>query len=308
MKKLYFPRWNLKKVSIPRMPKLRMMQKILLYLGTALFAVLALADVVLGLFPYAVGIAVYVMAAITLFSSVYYLVGDFRHEYKDVVKPKVTSNPYVGKLTSDFRLRTFTFAVPSIIGNLVFAISNAVTGIYSHSAWFGSLAAYYILLSLMRISAVRQDKIISTLDDKAESMKREIAVYKKDSILFIFLAIVLAGMVVLLEFSQGGKEYPGLMIYVAALYVCIKAVTSSVNIAKGEKQGSPLLAIVRRIGYVDAYVSILTLQTAMFAAFAQGEETLIKVMNALTGGFVCILVLGMGINGMISKKKWDSSL
>ena len=303
MRKFNIPKWDLKKIKVPSPPRLQFRQTLLLYFAMVLFSGLAIADVILKLFPFALGIVIYVLAAITLFSGCYYLIVDLKHDINDVVKPAVTANPYVSRLTSDYRLRTFTFAVPGMMSNVIFAVFNAVIGIYSHSAWFGSLAAYYILLSLMRISAVRQDRLISDIDDKEERLIREIKVFKKDSILFIFMAIVLAGMVILLENSQGGKEYPGLMIYVAATYVFVKVIMSSVNIAKAEKQESPLLAIVRRIGYLDAYVSILTLQTAMFAAFAVGQEQLTKIMNAATGGFVCLLVFSMGVHGVIYSKK-----
>lgn len=45
-------------------------------------------------------------------------------------------------------------------------------------------------------------------------------------------------------------------------------------------------------------VSILTLQTAMFAAFGNGEEGLIRQMNGMTGAVVCLMVLGLGIQGI----------
>ena len=59
-----------------------------------------------------------------------------------------------------------------------------------------------------------------------------------------------------------------------------------------------LLSITRRIGYIDACVSILTLQTAMFASFAEGEEAFVKLMNGITGTAVCLMVLGLGIQGV----------
>ena len=179
MKKFNIPKWDLKKIKISGLPHLRLRQKLLLYFGMILFSGLAIADVVLKLFPYALGIIIYVLAAITLFSGCYYLIVDLKHDINDVVKPAVTANPYVGRLTSDYRLRTFTFAVPGMISNVIFAVFNGVIGIYSHSAWFGSLAAYYILLSLMRISAVRQDRIISKMDDKKERFIREVKIFKK---------------------------------------------------------------------------------------------------------------------------------
>lgn len=44
----------------------------------------------------------------------------------------------------------------------------------------------------------------------------------------------------------------------------------------------------------------------MFASFANGEEELIKLMNGITGTVVCVMVLGIGIQGICtSKRKMD---
>jgi len=61
--------------------------------------------------------------------------------------------------------------------------------------------------------------------------------------------------------------------------------------------------IIRKIGYMDACVSILTLQTAMFATFGNHQRELEKMMNGITGAAVCLIVLGMGIQGICSVKK-----
>lgn len=59
------------------------------------------------------------------------------------------ANPYVNRVASDYRLRTVVFAVPGLTANVLFATFNGIIGAVSHSAWFGTLSAYYILLSVM---------------------------------------------------------------------------------------------------------------------------------------------------------------
>ena len=285
------------------MPKLRIGYRILLYFSMILFATLSLLNVTVKCFSYIIGISIYVLAAVTLFTGIYYLVIDFRFGIKETVKSAIVSNPYVNKVAYDYRLRTVLFAVPGLMSNVLFAVSNGVTGIISRSAWFGSLATYYILLSMMRIDVVKEERLISRINGNYNRLKKEIEVYRKNSILFIFLAVVLIGMVILLETSQGGKTYPGFTIYAAAVYAFYKIIISSINVIKVRKQNSPLLTIIRRIGYIDACVSILTLQVAMFATFGAGKEMFMKIMNVVTGGIVCVIVLATGIQGICSSKK-----
>lgn len=203
------------------------------------------------------------------------------------------------------RLRMILFAVPGTAGNIIFALMNGGTGLLSHSAWFGSLAAYYILLSIMRVRIVWQERKLGKLDQQ-ERMENEIRIYRKNSILFLFMTVVMAGMVILLLNSQGGKEYPGFTIYAAALYMFYKMGAAIVHLIKERNRKSPMLMILRKVGYIDACVSMLTLQTAMFAAFG-GERWFVIYMNGISGTVVCLMILGFGIQGIHSSGRMQKA-
>ena len=284
-------------------PSLRLQYRIILYFVTIVCITLALVNVAFACFPYLAGIIFYVLAAVTLTASCYYIAIHIRQDNRKIIKPAIASNTYTNKVTTDYRWRTIWFAVPGMVSNIIFAVFNGVIGITSHSAWFGTLSAYYILLSVMRAGVVRQERILAGVKEKREHMRRELSVYRRNSVLFMFMAVVLAGAVILLLNAQGGKDYPGLTIYAVATYTFYKIIMSTIQVIKVGKRKSPLLSITRRIGYIDACVSILTLQTAMFASFAEGEEALVKLMNGITGTVVCLMVLGIGIQGICFSKK-----
>lgn len=85
------------------------------------------------------------------------------------------------------------------------------------------------------------------------------------------------------------------MIFVVAMYTFYKVIISVVNMVRARKMKSPLLVIIRNIGYADALVSLLSLQTAMFASFGENSNINPQVMNAITGTCVCIMILVIGI-------------
>lgn len=295
-----------KRIRLRRMiPALRLRHRIFLYLLTIVCIVLALVNVAAECFPYAVGIAFYVLAAVTLTASCYYIIVHIRQGIRETIRPAIAANPYTNKVTTDYRLRTILFAVSGMVSNMIFAVFNGVIGITSRSAWFGTLSAYYILLSIMRAGIVRQERKIAVVKNPKEHMRRELSVYRRNSVLFILMAIVLAGAVVLLENSQGGRDYPGYTIYAVAAYTFYKIIMSTIQVIKVGKRNSPLLSITRRIGYIDACVSVLTLQTAMLASFGDGEEAFSKLMNGITGTGVCVMVLGLGIQGICGQKFQD---
>lgn len=285
------------------LPSLCLSYRILLYFVTIVCIILALLQAALACFPYLAGIAFYVLAALTLTASCYYITIHIKQGFGEIIKPAIAANPYTNKVTTDYRWRTILFVVPGMVSNIIFAVFNGVIGIISHSAWFGTLSAYYILLSVMRGGVVRQERKLVGIREKQEHMGRELSVYRRNSILFILMAVVLAGAVILLLNAQGGKDYPGLTIYAVATYTFYKIITSTIEVIRVGKRKSPLLSITKRIGYIDSCVSLLTLQTAMFASFADGEEGLIKLMNGITGGVVCLIVLGLGIQGVCYSNK-----
>ena len=59
------------------------------------------------------------------------------------------------------------------------AVFHGVIGITVHSAWYGSLSAYYLLLCVMRLLSVSYAKQIYTKKERGASRKkRELKVYR----------------------------------------------------------------------------------------------------------------------------------
>jgi len=64
---------------------------------------------------------------------------------------------------------------------------------------------------------------------------------------------------------------------------------------------------IRDIGYADALVSLLSLQTAMFVSFGSDDTLSRQMMNSITGGGACLMIFVMGIymiySAQMQKKK-----
>ena len=300
--------WNKERLLNWRLPALGPGLRALLYGITILFVVLSIVQAAEEKFIQAVGVACYVMAAASLCLSCCYLVQDIRKGIIERVKGEIESHSLTSRAAKDYRYRTVIFAVFGLIINISFAVFNGVVGIAGRSAWYGTLAAYYILLSILRFTAVREAGILSGKADGEERLPAEIRFYRWCGILFIIMTAALCGTVILILDEEGGKHYPGSLIYGAALYAFYKMIMSVVNLVKVRKHRSPLLLAIRDIGYVDACVSILSLQTAMFASFGTGEKEFSRLMNGVTGAAVCLMVLGTGIRAVWMagkmKQKW----
>lgn len=223
----------------------------------------------------------------TVFTACFCMIPDIKAIYT-VFSEGIDSlaNRYqrIRRFIKDYRFRTFITTSVGLLINVGFAVFNGSIGFTSRSRWYLTLAVYYFSLSCMRFRTVKYERRGSDRGACAGTQEKEIQIYKACSISLILLTIVLGGMVILTMHSYGGLQYPGTIIYIVALYTFIKVPLALYNWLRTAKMKTPLLVTIRSIVYADACVSVLSLQTAMFAAFGDMEvKNLQALMNGITG-------------------------
>lgn len=286
-----------------RLPKIKIRFRLLLYLVTLIFCILSVAETVFGYFPLAIEIVIYVVAAVSLTAACFCLAQDVQKGMQGIVRPVIEGNALANRVYSDYRYRTVLFTFISFVFNLFYAVSNGVYGVINHSPWMGTFSAYYIFLSLMRYGIIQYDRKLLKEGRQKDLRLQEMKVYRNTGILLSLITIALGGAVILLVNREGGKSYYGYMIFVVAMYTFYKAIISIVNIIRARKMKSTLLVTIRNIGYADALVSVLSLQTAMFGAFGEDSNVDPTLMNGITGACVCMMILVIGIYMILSAGK-----
>ena len=278
--------------------------QVLIFFLTFILAAVAVYDAKEGLFPQPVSITLYVFAAIGFLLSCTLWIKAILFFVNMIFLPFTKKNRYVNRLIRDTRLRTVMLTLPGMGLNLIYAVFNGAIGMTRHSAWYGSLSAYYIFLCVMRFLAVFYAKDIYINKKKNVNLKEgEWKIYRNCGVFLTLISIVMGGAVVMLVFGEGGKSYSGLLIYAVATYTFIKMGIAIKNMIQVRKEKSYLMMTLRNISYSDALVSILSLQTALFAAFGKGQEEFSHRMNALTGTAVCLMILSLGIYTLHDAKK-----
>lgn len=96
--------------------------------------------------------------------------------------------------------------------------------------------------------------------------------------------------------AKAGFEYPGMLIYIMAMYTFYAAITAIMNVIKFRKYGSPVLSAAKVINLTAAMVSMLSLETAMLTQFGAADDAYFrKTMTASTGAGVSMIVVGMAV-------------
>jgi len=116
------------------------------------------------------------------------------------------------------------------------------------------------------------------------------------SYIILLLNFFLSGAVLMMVYQNRGYEYPGILIYVMAIFTFYNTTIAIIELIKYRKLESPVMATTKGISMATALVSMLNLETAMFAQFG-GEMSLDaqNLMIILTGAGISIVVVAMAV-------------
>lgn len=214
---------------------------------------------------------------------------------------RVLAVPFLNRCVKEDKYRAEVSLYSGFFINLLYAGIKLFSGFYYNSVWFATLAVYYILLAVMRFSLLhhvrRREK---NENDKAAEWRR----YRLCGICLLFMNGALTRLIILVIHQNSGFEYPGVLIYVMALYAFYATIIAVRNVIRFRKYGSPVLSAAKVINLTAALVSMLSLETAMITQFGAAEdESFRQIMMASTGFGVSVIVLGMAFYMIVHAAK-----
>lgn len=235
--------------------------------------------------------AVYALAFYTLTVVTVFCVMVLPKQYRQI-KGKILANPLGNRYMTDGIFRTKVSLNLALGINLLYVAVNVLSWYLYQSWWFVCLAVYYVILSVMRFLLVRYARRKDIGTDRRGELKRALVC----SYIMLLLNFFLSGAVLMVVYQNRGYEFHGILIYVAALYTFYTATHAVINLIKYRKMESPVMTTAKMISMAVALVSMLNLETAMFAQFggdmAKSDQ---RLMIMLTGAGISIAVITMAV-------------
>lgn len=227
-------------------------------------------------------LAFYTLSVVTVFCAIV-LPKQYRH-----IKQKIYDNPLGNRYMTDRAFRTKISLYLSLGISLLYVGINLWSWHWTCSWWFVVLAVYYVILSLMRFLLVRYVRRNEIGSSVWQEWKRS----RLCACILLLVNLSLSGAVLMILYQNRGYDYPGMMIYVMALYTFHSTIHAIVDIVKYRALGSPIMSTAKIVSLSAALVSMLNLETAMFAQFG-GEMPAEsqRVFIILTGAGVSITVV-----------------
>lgn len=181
----------------------------------------------------------------------------------------------------------------SVIVDLFYAAFRAAVGIRYASVWFLSMAAYYLVLGVLRLLLILRYR---------RGGAAELRAYRRTARLLFVLNVPMGGMILLMVRAGSGFSYPEYVTYLSAMYTFYISIRSGIRLTAFRRLGSPVLSAAKILDVVAALMSVLGLQTAMIARFSSQGEAFRRQMNAITGTAVWVAVIAIAVFMLLRSK------
>ncbi|MGM9653118.1 MAG: hypothetical protein ACI3XP_05725 [Eubacteriales bacterium] len=221
--------------------------------------------------------------------------------YYRKIKQKIYENRFGNKYMTDAAFRTHFSLYISLGINLLYAAANLFSGIRYRSVWSITLAAYYIILAVMRFLLLRFLNQVGIGNDRVKELRRS----RLCGMILMTVNLALSGVVLLVIVQNQGFRYNGMIIYIMAMYTFYVTVNSIIHIFKYRKYNSPVMSTAKSIRFAAALVSMLSLTTAMLSQFGSQNTTpyFSQIVVEATGAGVCAIVLTMSVSIIVHANK-----
>ena len=201
------------------------------------------------------------------------------------------TNPFAVRYFKDVQYRTRLSLNISTVINLLYAGLHLWSGARQHSVWFYSLAVYYARLALMRFFLLRQAQIHALGKDRW----REYHHYRLIAVLLLVLNLAMGAISTFVVIQNRGFAHHKIVTIAMAAYTFYSLTMAIISIFRYRKYRSPVLSASKHISLTSAMVSMLSLETAMFSAFGDGDPVLRFWITALSGAVIFLVVLSLAV-------------
>ena len=166
--------------------------------------------------------------------------------------------------------------------NSIYAAFTLSLGAWYRSSWYLSIAAYYILLAIMRFSLL----CYSRSNKAGEDMLSELNRFKICGALLLVMNTALSAMTFFMTLESRDLPHNTAITVTLAVFTVSLLAISIINIIKYRKYNSPIFFAAKLISFSASLVTMLSLGTAIISKYgniiSNNAQKLITRVSALS--------------------------
>ncbi len=205
------------------------------------------------------------------------------------------------RIKNDYVFRTFIFSALSFFVTLVFTVYNTFLGVAYKSVWNIGIALYYALLLCIRAYIIFSEKKFykNNLTDEQKDRKRKI-IFFVQSILLLIIDFALIAPISLMVLQKRAIKFSQIPAIAMAGYTSFKIFVSTRNIFKTKFEMNLSIKMLRNINFIDALVSILSLQYTLIMTFGGGLDEDMFTLCAISSFCIYVLLFILSLKTFLS--------
>lgn len=200
---------------------------------------------------------------------------------------------YAERWKRDYNFKTLINAACSFFITALFALYNGFLGIYYHSVWNGCICVYYILLAVTRGMIPITEKKNLRRAEKADAYRKR--TFKITSAVILLMNLALAVPISLMVVNSRPVNMGLIPAIAMAAYTTYKVVIASVNIKRMKRSSNILVRELRTINFIDALVSVLTLQNTLIIVNRTEDTGDMFVLTAVSSAAIYLVILTLSV-------------
>lgn len=204
-----------------------------------------------------------------------------------------------------YGFKTFVVALLSLIVSVAFALFNGVIGILEKSAWYGTLAAYYITLIIFRSGVIVVDRVCKNRNYGGDRLLHaQNKIHLASGAFLVVTEIAMAAAITQMVIFPTPVNRGEILAIATAAYAFTKITMAIYNLFKAKKFADPVSQSLRCLSFADACMSMVSLTVVLLVTFTEEpDENFMIPMKAGVGFAACAIVLALATYMIITSAK-----
>jgi len=203
------------------------------------------------------------------------------------------TGPLLRRWKEDHAFKALAGAALSTGATGLFAAYNGLLGVRLLSIWHGGICVFYLLLTVIRGLILLTERNNRTGDEGRRGARRQRTFMVSAAMLLLLNLSLILPISLMVKLEK--PVHMGLIPAIAmATYATCKITMASVHICRQRRRGDDniLVAELRTISFIDALVSVLSLQnTLIMVNRTEGEGRGMFLLSAVTSAAIYIVIV-----------------
>lgn len=204
----------------------------------------------------------------------------------------------VNKWKNEYEFKTVINSSLSFWVTFIFALYNGFLGIRYKIIWNLSISIYYVFLAVIRGIIIKQEHLFL-----AKSIDNRQRIHTIVSVMLTVMNLALIMPITLMVINKKNVSISMIPAITIAVYTTLKITMASINLKRSKKTDDLLIKDLRNINFIDALMSVLTLQNTLISVNGENDRLEMVTLSAVSSGIGLAAIIFLTIMNLVRKRR-----